>query len=168
MSWPETPRVIESVLPLETIVSAFSLGGRKRGKRHGTEISAADQDPSRGDFECEQERGEYVHRDAGRACDFGEEWCADHGGDSRDWDFLYYRVEGHVLFFAGVGCSGLALFEILSVLRAWDAEALGGLPGLSPCAGAAASGGLDAVRLWEDLSGGDASVLCFLWVTASE
>ena len=118
----------------------------KEGRRNGFSFSAADQDPAGGDAECREARGLDVDRTARGACDDREKWHTDDGRDPGDGDLLYVAFKA----FAGAGGGEpggvLAASRKVSVLRAWDAEALGSMPGVSSGAGAAAAGGCCALQ----------------------
>ena len=118
---------------------------RKEGRRNGFSFSAADQDHAGGDAECREARGLDVDRAARGAYHVRTEWCPDDGGDPGDGDLLYVAFKAFAC--AGGGEPGgvvAASFEV-SVLRAWDAEALGSMSGVSSGAGAAAAGGCGAL-----------------------
>ena len=117
----------------------------KEGRRNGFSFSAADQDHAGGDAECREARGLDVDWAARGAYHVRTEWCSDDGRDPGDGDFLY------VTFKAFEGAGGrepggvVAVSFEVSVLRAWDAEALGSMSGVSSGAGAAAAGGCGAL-----------------------
>ena len=117
----------------------------KEGRRNGISFSAADQDHAGGDAECREARGLDVVWAARGACDDREKRGADDGRDPGDGDLLYVTVKA----FAGAGGGepgGVVAASLeVSVLRAWDAEALGSMPGMSSSAGAAAAGGCGAL-----------------------
>lgn len=124
----------------------------KEGRRNGFSFSVADQDHAGGDAECWEARGLDVDRAARGAYHVRTEWCPDDGGDPGDGDLLYVT-------FKAFACAGgrepggvVAASLEVSVLRAWDAEALGSMSGVSSGAGAAAAGGCGAlprVRVYE-------------------
>lgn len=118
---------------------------RKEGRRDGFSFSAANQDHAGGDAECREARGLDVDRAARGAYHVRTEWRPDDGGDPGDGDLLYVTFEA----FAGAGGGepgGVVTASLeVSVLRAWDAEALGSMPGMSSSAGAAAAGGCGAL-----------------------
>ena len=117
----------------------------KEGRRNGFSVSAADQDHAGRDAECREARGLDVDRAARGAYHVRTEWCPDDGGDPGDGDLLYVAFKAFAC--AGGGEPGgvvAASFEV-SVLRAWDAEALGPMSGVSSGAGAATAGGCGAL-----------------------
>ena len=117
----------------------------KEGRRNGFSVSAADQDHAGSDAECREARGLDVDRAARGAYHVRTEWCPDDGGDPGDGDLLYVAFKA----FAGAGGGepgGVVAASLeVSVLRAWDAEALGSMPGMSSSVGAAAAGGCGAL-----------------------
>ena len=117
----------------------------KEGRRNGFSFSAADQDHAGGDAECREARGLDVDRAARGAYHVRTEWCPDDGGDPGDGDLLYVTVKA----FAGAGGGepgGVVAASLeVSVLRAWDAEALGSMSGVSSGTGSAAAGGCGAL-----------------------
>lgn len=117
----------------------------KEGRRNGFSFSAADQDHAGRDAECWEARGLDVDRAARGAYHVRTEWCPDDGGDPGDGDLLYVAFKA----FAGAGGGEpggvVAASCKVSVLRAWDAEALGSMSGVSSGAGAAAARGCCAL-----------------------
>lgn len=73
------------------------------------------------------------------------EWCPDDGGDPGDGDLLYVAFKAFACAGGGEPGGVVAASFKVSVLRAWDAEALGSMSGVSSGAGAAAAGGCGAL-----------------------
>ena len=126
-------------------VAARERDIRKEGGRNGISFSAADQDHAGGDAECREARGLDVDRAARGACDVRTEWRADDGGDPGDGDLLHVACKAFACAGGGEPGGVVAASLEVSVLRAWDAEALGSMSGVSSGAGAAAAGGCCAL-----------------------
>ena len=117
----------------------------KEGRRNGFSFSAADQDHAVSDAECWEARGLDVDRAARGAYHVRTEWCPDDGGDPGDGALLYVTFKAFACAGGGEPGGVVAASCKVSVLRAWDAEALGSMPGVSSGAGAAAAGGCRAL-----------------------
>lgn len=123
----------------------YETTGERRQKTWVFVFSGGSRSCREGDAECREARGLDVDRAARGAYHVRTEWCPDDGGDPGDGNLLYVAFKAFACAGGGEPGGVVAASCKVSVLRAWDAEALGSMPGVSSGAGAAAAGGCGAL-----------------------